>query len=58
MKTSNQLAMNQQNQINDSFNCFNNSRLDHQEMYAVRGGDNDSDLDKGNTKDIQDDGFN
>jgi len=57
MKTSNQLAMNQQNQINDSFNCFNNSRLDHQEMYAVRGGGEDIE-DHGSVADVQDDGFN
>ena len=43
---------------NDLFSKFNENRLNHQEMFTVRGGDDNSDLDKGNTKDIQDDGFN
>ena len=46
---------NHQTPSTDLFSQFNESRLNHQEMFAVRGGD---DQDKGNTADRQEDGFN
>ena len=55
MKTTSQFTMNQQNQNTDIFSRFNDSCLDYEEMFTVRGGDKQ---DEGNTADQQDDGFN
>ena len=50
---------NHQTPDHDLFSQFTDSRLNYQEMFAVRGGDNDtSDTDEGSTLDQQDDGFN
>ena len=46
---------NHQTQSIDLFSQFNESRLNQEEMFAVRGGDKQ---DKGNTADRQEDGFN
>ena len=42
---------------NDLFSKFNENRLNHQEMFTVRGGGEDKE-DHGSVADVQDDGFN
>ena len=45
---------NQHTQQTDLFEQFEDNQLDHSEMFAVRGGDNDG----GSHADVQEDGFN
>jgi hypothetical protein len=54
MKTKAQNLQEQKNQQVDLFEQFSNNQLDHSEMFAVRGGDNDG----GSHADVQEDGFN
>ena len=55
MKTKAQNLQEQKNQQVDLFEQFSNNRLDHSEMFAVRGGGHN---DEGSQADVQEDGFN
>ena len=54
MKTKAQNLQEQKNQQVDLFEQFSNNRLDHSEMFAVRGGDDDG----GSQADVYEEGFN
>ena len=53
-------TINHQTPSQDLFSQFIDNKLNHREMFAVRGGDNDTNDtgDEGSTLDQQEDGFN